>query len=95
MQGSQTSVQSSPYTSSSYHLNLVNNQMAQLHQLQLDLQREKEQKEELQRRLEQQEAIHGNRQESDESGGNGEDSGEQGGSNCFGEEEMMSQSTPV
>jgi hypothetical protein len=43
------SVQSSPYTSSSYHLQIMNNQMAQLHQLQLDLQAEKEQKEQLMR----------------------------------------------
>jgi len=50
--GGQGSVQSSPYTSSSYHLQIVNNQMAQLHQLQMDLQREKEQREALQRKLE-------------------------------------------
>ena len=47
-QGSAASVQSSPYTSCSYHHQIVNNQMAQLHQLQQDLLREKEQKEQLQ-----------------------------------------------
>ena len=55
--GEHNSVQSSPYTSgrggtsSAYHLQIVNNQMAQLHQLQLDLQHEKEQKELLQLQL--------------------------------------------
>ena len=72
--------------------------MAQLHQLQQDLLREKEQKEQLQ----QEQLEFGGKQQTDgaeptnetngqlsgESGGNGEESGEQGGSNLVEEQEQ-------
>ena len=67
--------------------------MAQLHQLQQDLLREKEQKEQLQthqfefadndQENERENPDESNRQLSAESGGNGEESGEQGGSNLI------------
>ena len=96
-QGSAASVQSSPYTSCSYHHQIVNNQMAQLHQLQQDLLREKEQKEQLQQeQLElavkqhtdvAEPANEATGQLSGESGGTGEESGEQGGSNLVEDQE--------